>query len=39
MEIKATPDDLYDDYENMEDRFGLVKKNTDKKQTQSTYIF
>ena len=39
MEIKATPNDLYDDYENMEDRFGLINKNTDEKKTQSTYIF
>ena len=39
MEVKATPNDLYDDYENMEDRFGLINKSTDKKQTQSTYIF
>ena len=39
MEIKATPDDLYDDYESMEDRFGLIEKNIDKKETESTYIF
>tara|TARA_R100000406_G_scaffold93736_1_gene84366 strand:+ start:703 stop:855 length:153 start_codon:yes stop_codon:yes gene_type:complete len=39
MEIKATPNDLYDDYENMEDRFGLINKNTEKKEKQSTYIF
>ena len=39
MEIKATPDDLYDDYENMEDRFGLINKNTDKEKTQTTYVF
>ena len=37
--IKATPDDLYDDYENMEDRFGLIKKNTNESNTQLTYIF
>ena len=35
MEIKATPDDLYDDYESMEDRFGLINKNTDKEKTQT----
>ena len=39
MEIQATPADLYDDYENMEDKFGLVNKNIEKKQTQSIYIF
>ena len=39
MEIKATPDDLYDDYENMEDRFGLINKITDKEKTQTTYVF
>jgi len=39
MDIKATPADLYDDYESMEDRFGLIDKNTDKERTQSTYIF
>ena len=39
MEIRATPDDLYDDYESMEDSFGLIKRNTKKKYTQSTYIF
>ena len=39
MEIKATPDDLYDDYESMEDRFGLINKNTDKEKTQTTYGF
>ena len=39
MEIKATPDDLYDDYENMEDRFGLIDKNIDKKETQITHVF
>ena len=39
MEIQATPEDLYDDYENMEDKFGLVNKSIEKKQTQSIYIF
>ncbi len=39
MNIKATPSDLYDDYENMEDKFGLIKKQTQEKKTQSTYIF
>ena len=39
IDIQATPNDLYDDYENMEDRFGLIKKETQTKKTQSTYIF
>ncbi len=39
MEIKATPNDLYDDYENMEDKFGLIKKQTQENNKQSTYIF
>ena len=40
MNIKATPDDLYDDYETMEDKFGLVNKNIDKEKTiTTTYIF
>ena len=39
MEIKATPNDLYYDYENMEDKFGLIKKNTEEKKTQTTYVF
>ena len=39
MNIQATPDDLYDDYENMEDRFGLINKSTDKEKTQTTYVF
>tara|TARA_B100001287_G_C22624436_1_gene501758 strand:- start:763 stop:939 length:177 start_codon:yes stop_codon:yes gene_type:complete len=39
MNIKATPGDLYDDYENMEDKFGLVNKNIDKEKTQTTYVF
>ena len=39
MEIKATPNDLYDDYENMEDKFGLIKKNTEERKTQTTYVF
>ena len=39
MEIKATPDDLYNDYENMEDRFGLINKSTEKEKTQTTYVF
>ena len=37
--VQATPDDLYDDYENMEDKFGLINKNTDKEKTQTTYVF
>ena len=39
MNIKATPDDLYTDYESMEDKFGLIRKKTKKKNTQSTYVF
>ena len=39
IDIQATPNDLYDDYENREDRFGLIKKETQTKKTQSTYIF
>ena len=39
MNIQATPDDLYDDYENMEDKFGLIKKETQTKKTQTTYVF
>ena len=39
MNIKATPDDLYDDYETMEDKFGLVEKQIEEKNNQSTYIF
>jgi len=39
MNIQATPNDLYDDYESMEDEFGLIKKKTKKKSTQSTYVF
>ena len=39
MNIKATPSDLYDDYETMEDKFGLIKKQTQDNNKQSTYIF
>jgi len=39
MNIKATPSDLYDDYETMEDKFGLIKKQTQDSNKQSTYIF
>ena len=39
MNIQATPDDLYDDYENMEDKFGLIKKETQTMKTQTTYVF
>ena len=38
MNIKATPSDLYEDYETMEDKFGLVKQTQDSK-VKSTYIF
>jgi hypothetical protein len=39
VDLNATPDDLYRDYEKMEDKFGLIKrkqKNTEKK---TTFIF
>ena len=39
MNIKATPSDLYEDYETMEDKFGLIKKQTQDSNKQSTYIF
>lgn len=35
MNIKATPNDLYDDYESMEDKFGLIKS----KENNSSYVF
>ena len=35
VSIDATPDDLYDDYESMEDKFGLVKPE----ENNLSYIF
>ena len=39
MNIQATPNDLYDDYETMEDKFGLIKQQTQTNENKSTYIF
>ena len=39
MNIQATPNDLYDDYETMQDKFGLIKQQTQTNENKSTYIF
>ena len=39
VDLNVTPDDLYRDYEKMEDKFGLIRKTKSNTEKKTTYIF
>ena len=39
ININATPDDLYRDFENMSDNFGFVKAKSEDSKSQKSFIF